>query len=217
MISVILAEDHHLVRQGIRALLEKTEDIQVIEEAGDGQEAVELTALLKPDVLLMDIAMPRMNGIQATERICVQCPGTQVVILSMYSDDSLVSQALQSGARGYLLKRSITDELLIAVRAAHRGEIFLSPAISKTILEDFLTQQAVSGESTPIDRLTPRQRQVMQLIAEGNTNAAIAQNLGVSIKTIEKHRTNLMDKLDVHDLAALVRLAVKHKLIFLDE
>lgn len=217
MIRVILADDHHLVRQGIRALLEKADDIEVIGEVADGQAAVELVERLVPDVLVMDIAMPRLNGAEATERIHTLGLGTQVVILSMYSDETLVRQTLQRGAKGYLLKRAVTEELLLAVRAASRGEPYLSPAISETILDDFLRLQTDTEDPTPFDLLTPREREVLQLIAEGHTNNAIAQLMTISVKTVEKHRASLMDKLNVHDVAGLTRVAIKHGLVFLDE
>jgi DNA-binding NarL/FixJ family response regulator len=216
-IRVIIADDHHLVRQGIRALLEKADDIEVIGEAADGQEAVELVERLAPDVLVMDIAMPRLNGNQAAGQVRALGVATQVVILSMYSDETLVRQALRNGAKGYLLKRSVTEELLLAIRAASRGEIYLSPAISGSIVADFLRLQANADSSGPFERLTSREREVLQLIAEGHTNSAIAQVLTISVKTVEKHRANLMSKLNVHDLAGLMRVAIKHGLIFLDE
>jgi DNA-binding NarL/FixJ family response regulator len=216
-IRVIIADDHHLVRQGIRALLEKADDIEVVAEAADGQEAVELVERLAPDVLVMDIAMPRMNGNQATGRVRALGAATQVVILSMYSDETLVRQALRNGARGYLLKRSVTEELLLAVRAASRGEIYLSPAISGTIVAEFLALQVDADASSPLERLTPREREVLQLVSEGHTNSGIAQVLKVSVKTVEKHRANLMSKLNVHDMAGLMRVAIKHGLILLDE
>ena len=216
-IRVIVADDHHLVRQGIRALLEKADDIEVVGEAADGQEAVELVERLAPDVLVMDIAMPRLSGTQAVERVRALGVVTQVVILSMYSDEILVRQALRKGAKGYLLKRSVTEELLLAIRAASRGEIYLSPAVSGSIVADFLTLQTDADPSSPLERLTPREREVLQLISEGHTNSAIAQILTVSVKTIEKHRSNLMSKLNVHNLAELIRAAIKHGLILPDE
>ena len=217
MIRVILADDHHLVRQGIRALLERADDIEVVGEAADGQEAIELVQRLAPDVLVMDIAMPRLTGTQATERLRALGVATQVVVLSMYSDETLVRRALRSGARGYLLKHSVTEELLVAIRATVRGEIYLSPAISASLLDEFLALQADSEERRPIDLLTPREREVLQLVAEGHTNTAIAQMMNVSVKTVEKHRASLMSKLNVHDVAGLTRIALKHGLIFIDE
>jgi DNA-binding NarL/FixJ family response regulator len=217
VIRVIVADDHHLVRQGIRALLEKADGIEVVGEAADGQEAVELVERLTPNVLVMDMVMPRLSGNQAIGRVRALGVATQVVILSMYSDETLVREALRNGAKGYLLKRSVTEELLLAIRAASRGEIYLSPAISRPIVAGLLTLQADTDASSPFERLTSREREVLQLISEGHTNKAIAQILTVSVKTVEKHRANLMSKLNVHDLAGLMRVAIKHGLVFPDE
>lgn len=217
MIRVIVADDHHLVRQGIRALLEKANDIEVVGEAADGREAIDLVEQLAPDVLVMDIAMPRLDGNQAAGQIRALGVATQVVILSMYSDETLVRRALRNGARGYLLKCSAAEELLLAIRAASRGEIYLSPAISGSIVAEFLAFQPDDDAFNPVERLTPREREVLQLVSEGHTNRAIAQLLKVSVKTVEKHRANLMSKLEVHDLAGLMRMAIKHGLILLDE
>jgi DNA-binding NarL/FixJ family response regulator len=217
VIRVIVADDHHLVRQGIRALLEKADGIEVVGEAADGQEAVELVERLTPNVLVMDMVMPRLSGNQAIGRVRALGVATQVVILSMYSDETLVREALRNGAKGYLLKRSVTEELLLAIRAASRGEIYLSPAISRSIVADLLTLQTDADASSPFERLTSREREVLQLISEGHTNKAIAQILTVSVKTVEKHRANLMSKLNVHDLAGLMRVAIKHGLVFPDE
>lgn len=216
MIRVILADDHHLVRRGIRALLEQVDDICVVGEAEDGQAAVELVERLSPDVLIIDIAMPRLNGIQATQRVRSLGLATQVVILSMHARPTLVRQALRNGARGYLVKRSITEELLLAVRSASRGEPYLSPEISAIIVDDFLTQPVNADQADPFDQLTPREREVLQLVAEGHTNHGIARLLNVSIKTVERHRANLMAKLDVHDVAGLTRMALEHSIIFTD-
>jgi DNA-binding NarL/FixJ family response regulator len=216
MIRVILADDHNLVRQGICALLEKADDIDIVAQAENGQEAVDLSRNLDPDVLIMDINMPRLNGIQAAEQIKALGLNTRVVILSMHSDKTLVRQALRNGARGYLLKRSVMEELLLAVRAAYSGELYLSPAISDTVLTDYLAGQVELEGEDVFDQLSAREREVLQLIAEGYTNKAIAQAMNISIKTVEKHRANLMVKLNVQDLAGLIRIAIKQGLIFLD-
>jgi DNA-binding NarL/FixJ family response regulator len=212
MIRVIVADDHHLVRQGIRVLLEQAEDIEVVGEAENGQQAIEWVKRLSPDVLVMDIAMPGMDGLQAAEHIRTLGVATRTVILSMYSDRTLVRRALRSGARGYLLKRSVTAELLLAVRAAARGEVYLSPEISATVVADLLVADAAESELQ--DQLTPRELLVLQLIAEGSTNKAIALTMQISAKTVEKHRANLMAKLHVNDIAGLVRVAIEKGLIF---
>ena len=217
MIRVIVADDHHLVRQGIRMLLEKADDIEVVGETEDGQEAVEMAERLTPDVLVMDISMPRLNGTQATERIHSRGLATQVVILSMHADETIVRQALRYGAKGYVLKRAVAEELLLAVRAANLGDTYLSPPIAGSILSEFLAVSHGSDEPDVMERLTPRERQVLQLLAEGGTNRAIAQELVISVKTVEKHRTKLMGKLHVHDLTGLVRIAVKQGLASIEE
>lgn len=214
MIRVGLADDHHLVREGIRALLEKAEDLQVVGEAVDGEEAVALVERLSPDVLVMDIAMPRLNGIKAAERIRGLGRSTQIVILSMYSDEILVRQAIQNGVRAFLLKGSVTEELLLAIRAASRGATYLSPAISDSFLGE-----ATTGGARPlgsIESLTPREQAILHLIGKGYTNNQMAVEMGISVKTVERHRTNLMTKLKVHNLVELIRVAVRHGLIRLE-
>ena len=215
-IRVLLADDHHLVRQGIRALLEKAGDMEVVGEAADGEEAHRLVVRLDPHVLVADIAMPRLDGLQLVERIRSLRAATRTVVLSMYADEALVRQALRKGASGYVLKHAVTEELLLAIRAAHRGDIYLSPGISRGLLSDLLNAKDGAQPASPSERLTPREREVLQLIAEGHTNASIAQLMQVSTKTVEKHRSNLMSKLEVHDLAGLMRLAIKHRLVFLE-
>jgi RNA polymerase sigma factor (sigma-70 family) len=205
------------VRQGIRALLEKAEDIQVVGEASNGREAVDLVGNLAPDVLVMDIAMHRLDGIQAIEQVLDIRPDTKIVVLSMYSDKALVRQALKNGARGYLLKASVVEELLLAVRAASKGDIYLSPTVSRSMVDDLVAAPDEDVIADPFEQLTPREREVLQLIAEGHTNSAIAQQLGVSAKTVEKHRSGLMAKLEVHNLSGLIRAAIKHGLVFLEE
>ena len=217
MIRVIVADDHHLVRQGIRMLLESSEDIEVVGEAEDGMAACALAESLTPDIIVMDISMPRLNGAQATEQIRSHLPETQVVVLSMHADESVVKRALRSGARAYVLKRAVSEELLLAIRAANRGETYLSPPIAGSILTDFLARPEDTEETGVLQRLTPRERQVLQLLAEGNTNAKIADTLVVTVKTVEKHRASVMNKLDIHDLAGLVRFAVRHSIVSADQ
>lgn len=217
MIRVVLADDHHLVRQGVCALLNKSGDIEVIGEAADGYEAIELARRMHPDVLVIDLAMPRLSGNQAVARVCALGLSTRVIVLSMYSDEALVRQVLRNGATGYLLKGSVMEELLLAIRAANRGEMYLSPAISGMIVTDYLDFQKNADASSPFELLTPREREVLQLVCEGHTNMGIAHMLKISTKTVEKHRANLMSKLEVHDVAGLVRVAIEHKLVFLNK
>jgi len=212
MIRVLIAEDHSMVRAGLRALLERASDINVIGEASHGQEAVELAAQLKPDVLVLDIMMPRLNGIQAAEQIRALKLPVNILFVSMYSDAGLVRQALQSGARGYVLKTSAGDELLRAIRAVARNETFLSADISLLIMENGYRPK-VSQSSNPLDALSPREKEILQLIAEGHTSGGIGKLLSISEKTVEKHRANIMEKLGVRNLAGLVRLAIKYGLI----
>ena len=216
MIQVVIADDHHLVRQGIRALLESQDDIQVVGEAKDGYEALELVEYMEPDVLVLDINMPRLEGIEAMKKVFDLDLKTQVLILSMYSDESLIKKAVRNGAKGYLLKRSVTEELLCAIRAASQGEVYLSSDILQTFDIDWLDIQDSSDESDPLERLTDRERQIFKLIADGYTNNAVASDLGISVKTVEKHRSNLMEKLGVQDMAGLIREAIKQGLIFLE-
>ena len=214
MIRVIIADDHHLVRQGLIALLNAASDIDVIGEAATGDEAVSLVESLRPEVVVMDVSMPRLDGRQATERIKALNLPTEIVILSMHADVMLVKQLLQCGVRGYLLKRSVSDELLLAIRSACRGEVYLSPAISNSVMSLLMAQPGENPPDSVADLLTPREQEVLQLIAEGHTNRAIADILTISVKTVEKHRANVMSKLEVNDLPTLIRKAIKHGLIF---
>lgn len=216
MIRVLIADDHNLVREGIRVLLEKAEDLEVVGEAVDGQEAVDLAQRLAPDVLVMDIAMPQLNGIQAAEQLSGHSCNTRIVILSMYSDDLLVREALKHGVKGFLPKGSVSQELLLAIRAANRGAVYLSPAISNTVLTNSGNLDRVKGQS-PGDPLTPREREIVQLIGKGHTNSQMAVAMGISVKTVERHRTNLMAKLNARNLVELIRIAMKHGLIRLDD
>jgi DNA-binding NarL/FixJ family response regulator len=216
MIHVIIAEDHNLVRQGIRALLEQSGEVQVVAEAATGEEAVQLTEKHQPEVVIMDLSMPRLDGAQASERILSLNLPTQIIILSMHADTTMVQQLLRRGVKGYLLKDAVTEELMLAVRSVSQGKMFLSPTISETVMTLLLSPADANAENT-IDLLTPREREVFQLVAEGYTNNAIADTLSISVKTVEKHRASLMSKLNVTDLASLIREGVKRGLILLDQ
>jgi DNA-binding NarL/FixJ family response regulator len=210
MIRVLLAEDHHLVRAGLRALLDPVPDIEVVGEAGDGREALALLKTKPADVAILDISMPGMNGLEAAVRMADDAPSTKVVILTMHSNEEYVLRALRAGVAGFLLKDAGTAELEGAIRAVVRGETYLSPGVSKKVVEGYLGR---SGNVHPLDSLTPRQREVLQLIAEGYSTKQIAGLLGVGVKTIETHRTQLMDRLGIHEIAGLVRYAVRVGLV----
>ncbi|HAV78529.1 MAG TPA: DNA-binding response regulator [Anaerolineae bacterium] len=213
MIRVLIAEDHLMVRAGIRALLEKAGDIHVMGEASNGQEAIDMVQEHKPDVLIMDIMMPRMNGIQAAENIRDLKLPTNILILSMYADTGFVHQALQFGVKGYVLKSSVSDELLRAVRAVANGQTYLSSPISEIVVESVINPRVGGKDKDPISGLSPREKEILQLIAEEHTSSEIAGLLFISEKTVEKHRARLMEKLSVRNLAGLVRLAVKYRLV----
>ena len=209
-ITVLLAEDHPIVRHGVRALLELEEDIQVVGEAENGRQAVELTASLAPAVVVMDIAMPLLNGLEATQHIVRASPAVRVLILSAYSDDAFVHKVLAHGAAGYLIKQTATSILPAAIRRVHSGKPFLSPGISERLFHH-QKQARARGDLEPKLKhpsLTTREREVLQLIAEGRTNKDIADTLCLSIKTVEKHRQSLMQKLNIHDIAGLTRHAI---------
>lgn len=212
MIRVLIAEDHLMVRAGIRALLEKAGDIHVLGEASNGQEAIDMAQEHKPDVLIMDIMMPRMNGIQAAEHIRDLKLRTNILILSMYADAGFVHQALQCGVKGYVLKSSVSDELLWAVRAVANGKTYLSSPISEIVVESAIHPHR-GKDNDPISSLSPREKEILQLIAEEHTSHEIASLLFISEKTVEKHRAKLMEKLNVRNLAGMVRLAVKYRLV----
>ena len=211
-LNVVLADDHALVRAGLRMLLEAMPGITVLGEASDGHQAISLVAQLAPQLIFMDIAMPGLNGLEATARIVRQWPDVKVVMLSMHQDEQYVRQALKMGASGYLLKDSATTELALAVQAVRRGETYLSPAASKGVLTDYV--QRLRNDTAPVVRLTPRQREVLQLIAEGCSTKEVAQRLDLAVKTVETHRTLLMKQLDVHEVAGLVRYAMQTGIIF---
>jgi DNA-binding NarL/FixJ family response regulator len=214
-IRVVLVDDHTILREGINALLSREPDIEVVGEAANGLEALEQVARLEPHVVIMDLVMPHMNGLEATRQIRERHATVRVLILSMYDDDEYVREIIQAGASGYVLKRVATDDLVRAVREVHKGSSFLYPPIAAKLI-DYVR----SGEWGPAgadDRpLTPRETEVLRLIAEGNSNPAIAETLGVSKKTVESHRASIMRKLDLHDVTDLVKYALKRGLITLD-
>jgi two-component system, NarL family, response regulator LiaR len=208
---VLLADDHRLVREGIRALLEAQDAVEVVAETGDGREALELIERHGPDVVLLDITIPGLNGLEVAARVREQSPSTKVVILSMHAGELVVAQALRAGVAGYLLKDSAAAELTLALAAVSRGERYLSPAISERVVEGFLSVPEPSGDA--LAGLTPRQREILQLVAEGHSTKEIAYRLSISVKTVETHRTQLMERLGIRDVPGLVRLAIRAGLI----
>lgn len=213
-LRVLLAEDHVLMRAGLRLLLEQIEGVTVVAEASDGAEALRLLALHRPDVAVLDIAMAELNGLEVAARVQAELPSVRVVMLSMHATENYVQQALQAGARGYLLKDAAPVELSLAIAAIMRGEIYLSPAIASQLVQRLMQPRAEAGPS--LEALTPRQRRILQLIAEGQTTQEIARQLQISGKTVEGHRSQLMDRLAIHDVAGLVRFAIRAGLIHND-
>jgi DNA-binding NarL/FixJ family response regulator len=210
-LRILLADDHKIVRDGLRNLLEKDPEIVVVGEAEDGREALQLARKLAPDVVVMDIAMPDLNGIEATRQILAEMPKVKIVALSMHSDKRYVSEMLKAGAAGYLLKDCAFEELSTAIRTIARGKIYLSPGIAGVVLEDYIrTGSAAAG--TAFSLLSDREREVLQLMAEGRTTKEVAAQLHVSVKTIETHRTHIMAKLDIHSIAALTKYAIREGL-----
>jgi DNA-binding NarL/FixJ family response regulator len=210
-IRVLLVDDHKLFRAGIRSLLQTVSGVEIVAEAGDGREGLRLIEAHRPDVVLMDIIMPSLNGLDAAARVARTCPATRVVMLSMNAGEDSVLQTLRAGAAGYLVKTADPAELELAIRAVVRGETFLSSAISQHVVAACLGR--LGREQTSLERLTPRQREVLQLIAEGQTTKEIARVLGISVKTAEAYRGELMKALDIHDIASLTRYAVRMGLV----
>ncbi len=212
-LRILLADDHTIVRQGVRKILEEHPDWRVVGEAANGRDAVRLAVDLKPDIALLDIGMPLLNGIEATRQIARRTTGVNVVILSMHSDEAYITQVLQAGARGYLLKDSADEDLIRALTAVAQGKSFFSPAVAKVMLDDYVRQMAQRGIVDRYESLSEREREIFQLIAEGRSNKEIADLLSVSPSTVETHRGHIMEKLDVHSAVEIVLYAVRRGLI----
>jgi DNA-binding NarL/FixJ family response regulator len=213
MISVLLADDHAVVRDGLRALLEAQADIEVVGDAANGREVLRLAQQLHPDVVVMDIAMPELNGVEATQQMHDAYPSTQVLILSMHSTTEHIFRALQAGARGYLLKDSAGAEVADAVRVVHAGRRYLSQKIAATVIDDYIAER---HRTSPLESLSSRERQILQLVAEGKSSTEIAAILFLSPKTVDTYRSRLMHKLDIGDLPSLVKFAIQHGVTQLD-
>ena len=212
-LRILLADDHTIVRQGLKKMLEERPDWEVVAEAGDGREAVRQAELHKPDVAIVDVAMPLLNGIETTRQIVKRSPATRVLVLSMHADDAYVIQILQAGATGYLLKDSADVDLIQAVTAVSRGTSFFSPAIARLMLDDYVRQLADKGVTDRYHSLSEREREIFQLIAEGKANKEIAVILSISPSTVETHRARIMEKLDLHSAAEIVLYAVRRGVI----
>ena len=206
-IRVLLADDHKILRQGVRMLIDSQSDMEVVGEAKTGREAIEEARRLKPDVVVMDVSMPELNGIEGTRQICDEMKHTRVLALSMHKDAVYVREILRAGARGYLLKDSEDDDLVRAIRCVHRGEAFLSPAISDAVLSDYRKHV-----SNPVDLLTSREREILTMVADGKTNKEIANALNLSVYTVESHRGSVMEKLNLHNTGDIVRFALRNGL-----
>ena len=212
-IRVLLADDHGVVRKGLRLLLEEHPEVEVVGEAADGREAVRLTRELSPDIVLMDIAMPLLNGIDAAAQIRTQSERTGVIILSMYSDEGYLVRALNAGARGYLLKESAEDDVWRAIESVSHGKPYFSPGMTEVLVEDYVRGKKSGVLTDPYELLTDREREVLQMLAEGNTNKEVAKMLTLSTYTVESHRTNMMQKLGLHNTAEIVLYAVRKNIV----
>jgi len=212
-IRVLIADDHSVVAEGLRHLVEAERDIEVVACVGDGREAVQQARETQPDVVLMDLSMPELNGADATRAILERDPKCRVIVLSMYSQREYVRRALKAGAAGYVVKRSAAKEVVEAIRAVHAGQRYLSPRVADVVLEDYSDEK----QDDPLTRLSAREREVLQLLAEGRTGAQIAERLSLSQKTVETYRARLVEKLGIRDLAGLVRFAIQKGLVSLDE
>jgi DNA-binding NarL/FixJ family response regulator len=214
-IRVLIADDHNVMREGIRALLDLHNDLDVVAEVGDGREAVEKASQLSPDVVLMDIAMPLMDGLEASRRIRKRCPDTRILVLTQYENEEHMLASLKAGATGCICKRAASSELLTAIRSVHRGDFYISPSAAKMLVDDYVHRSEEKVDS--YERLTEREREVLKLIAEGRTSQEIADLLFLSPRTVLAHRTRIMDKLDIHNRTELVKYALRKGLITIDE
>ena len=212
-IRVLLAEDHTIVRQGLRSILDGREGVQVVGEAEDGREAVEKAQQLQPDIVLMDLSMPLLSGLEATRQIKSLCPQIEVLVLTMHADEEYVFQILQAGASGYLLKQSAVGELVAAIQAVHEGDSYLSPAISRKVVDGYVRQAREQSQVDPYEQLSDREREVLHLIAEGYSTQEIADLLFISPKTVRGHRSSLTEKLDLHSNAELTRYAIRKGIV----
>jgi DNA-binding NarL/FixJ family response regulator len=212
-IRILLADDHNIMRRGLRLLLERQPGFEVVGEAADGRLAVERAEAAKPDVVVLDIAMPNMSGIEAAQRISASLPQTAIVILSMHSDEGYVLRALKAGAKGYVLKDSAENDLIEAIRAVSEGKAFFSPEISNILVEDYVREMKKRGAEDSYELLTPREREILQMLAGGKSNKDIATVLNLSLYTVETHRRNLQDKLNLHSLAEVILYAVRKGII----
>jgi DNA-binding NarL/FixJ family response regulator len=211
MVRILLVDDHAMLRDGVRMVLESHPGFEVVGTADNGVDAIALARTLQPDVAVLDVAMPELNGLEATREIRTCCPETDVVILSMHEGEDYLREALRAGAAGYVLKRAAAKELVGAIEAVQRGESYLDPALTRTLISDYVRK--VDRADMAVDALTERELEVLRLVAEGLTNRQIALKLNISIKTVQSHRANLMDKLDLHDRTELVRYAIRRGLI----
>jgi RNA polymerase sigma factor (sigma-70 family) len=214
MTRIILADDHALVREGIRALLDRSPDVEVLGEASDGLEALALVESLKPDILLVDLSMPRLNGIETLKRLTAANSKTRIIVVSIHAEETIVKRALRAGAKGYLLKSAFKEELFLAIRAVARGEIYLCASVATLVLSDIINGTDQPHIQDPLERLSTREREIFQLILEGKSNRQMAENLQISIKTVDKHRTNLMKKLQVHDVTGLMHVALQNHMLY---
>jgi DNA-binding NarL/FixJ family response regulator len=212
-IRVLLADDHTILREGIRALLSAQPDIEVVGEAANGREAVAKAHDLKPDVVLMDIAMPLLNGLEATRQIKKEHPEINVLVLTMHDSEEYVAQILRAGASGYVIKEAAASDLVSAIHAVHGGGAFLYPSVAKMVVDDYLQRVEAEGDEEPYEQLTDREREVLQLIAEGYTNKEIAGLLYLSVKTVQTHRAHIMEKLNLHDKGELIKYAIRRGII----